>query len=483
VICRANVHSVNITGTLRTQNGISTSMTRSSSAPNIAAANAQGRYELSELRKSRSEECSGGQLFRLTPVIRLRVAMTEYTDRHDALREKVVATQQALAGLSPEQRESGGDELERLEEVLGFAATVLDQVDPELVRDSTHNTLSQTFESVAVNASSPTLNERAVADQLLAALAEIPGDPREIEASKVKESAANFQRSAQQRLNALEEQIESAHASANEVATDLETRRQQIIALIEETKAALDVQTNTRWEEIEASVTSLEGTAQNHVQRLDALVTDQQEAFRKAQDERAEEHRENEKSFEAQMEKLTAEAQARTGNLISEIEEMKERSAELVGTIGVTGTASRYGEEADEQRGTADHWRFGTVLLGVLAVAAAIAAAFDHKAATIGAKIGIAILLGGVATYTARQSARHRRREEHAKQLQLDLAAFPVFIGALPEEARDEETIRMVRRSFRGASSHISDEDEPGLGSFSQFLQRRKRAKEADGDE
>ena len=30
----------------------------------------------------------------------------------------------------------------------------------------------------------------------------------------------------------------------------------------------------------------------------------------------------------------------------------------------------------------------------------------------------------------------------------------------------------MVRRSFRGASAHLADEDEPGLGSFSLFLQR-----------
>jgi hypothetical protein len=92
-----------------------------------------------------------------------------------------------------------------------------------------------------------------------------------------------------------------------------------------------------------------------------------------------------------------------------------------------------------------------------------------------------AVLLGGVAAYTARQSARHRGREEHARRLQLDLTAFPVFVEALPEEDKVAATIWMAERSFLlGARGFVDDEDDGGPSVLSQFIARRKKA---DADE
>jgi hypothetical protein len=154
---------------------------------------------------------------------------------------------------------------------------------------------------------------------------------------------------------------------------------------------------------------------------------------------------------------------------------MKDRSAELVGAIGITGTAERYGKEFDEQKTAANSWRIVTLGLGVLAVAAAVVAAFDHKATTAGTKLAIAVLLGGVAAYTARQSARHRSREEHARQIQLDLTAFPVFVEALPDEDKVAATVWMAERSFLGARGSVEDEDDGGPSVLSQFIARRKK--------
>jgi|NGEPerStandDraft_8_1074529.scaffolds.fasta_scaffold29769_2 hypothetical protein len=164
---------------------------------------------------------------------------------------------------------------------------------------------------------------------------------------------------------------------------------------------------------------------------------------------------------------------------MNEIEEMKERSAALVGIIAANGTAGRYGKEFTEQRETADFWRWVTVVFGVLAVVAAILAAFDNKAATVGVKLGITILLGGVAAYTARQSSRHRSREEHARQLQLDLAAFPAFIEGLPPDAQETATVWMAERSFLGATTVEEDEDS-GPGVLSQAIQARRNKTESE---
>jgi hypothetical protein len=45
------------------------------------------------------------------------------------------------------------------------------------------------------------------------------------------------------------------------------------------------------------------------------------------------------------------------------------------------------------------------------------------------AKLGVSAVFGGLATYTARQSGRHRKKEEErARNLQLELTAFAPFI-------------------------------------------------------
>jgi hypothetical protein len=148
-----------------------------------------------------------------------------------------------------------------------------------------------------------------------------------------------------------------------------------------------------------------------------------------------------------------------------------------VGAIGITGTAERYGEEFREQRKVANIWRRVTIVVGLLAAAAALWAASEGDATKAGAKIAIAILVGGVGFYTARQSARHRHREEHARQLQLDLTAFPVFVESLPDEERADETIMMGRRSFRGALPEPPPEaDDPGLSMLGHLRSRQRRA-------
>jgi uncharacterized membrane protein YsdA (DUF1294 family) len=265
-----------------------------------------------------------------------------------------------------------------------------------------------------------------------------------------------------------------------ELTANLEGRRAEIDALAEQFRVQQEEAIEARFAQLDARTQDLQAAAERHAQSIEALMTEQAEVFRKAQDERAEEHREREKGHQSNFELLEASTKRRTDTLVSEITAMKDRSAELVGAIGITGTAERYGKEFDEQQATANKWRIVTLALGVLAVVAAIVAAFDHNATTAGTKLAIAVLLGGVAAYTARQSARHRSREEHARRLQLDLTAFPVFVEALPEEDKVAATIWMAERSFLGARGFVADEDDGGPSVLSQFIARRKKT---DADE
>src|SRR5205085_213548 len=91
----------------------------------------------------------------------LALAMSEYDDRKKGLRKQLAQAHKGLASLSDEQRESAGEELRRLEETLGFTATVVDQTDPALIPDSVHNALSQTIESLTANAADAAVNPKA----------------------------------------------------------------------------------------------------------------------------------------------------------------------------------------------------------------------------------------------------------------------------------------------------------------------------------
>lgn len=366
------------------------------------------------------------------------------------------------------------DRRERAREVLAYISLTLSTTDPVLLASSVVGELTQRF--------TQTTNEPGLGGDdrfndwiggLLNAVGRLPvGSGRQFEQA-AKKAAKTFQRSAQQRFSAVERRSAKAQSDVEALTANLEGRRAEIDALAERFRAQQEEAIEARFTQLDARTQDLQATAERHAQSIEALMTEQSEAFRKAQDERAEEYRERDKGYESHFETLEADAKRRVDALVSEMNTMRDRSAELVGAIGITGTAERYGKEFDEQQKAANQWRIVTLALGVLAVAAAIVAAFDHKATTAGTKLAIAILLGGVAAYTARQSARHRSREENARRLQLDLTAFPVFIEALPEEDRDAATVWMAERSFLGARGLV-DDDDGGPSLLSQFLARRK---------
>jgi hypothetical protein len=364
---------------------------------------------------------------------------------------------------------------ERALAVLAYTQLMIEGSDAVLISSVVASELEATLTEF-VNAPEQLASESGPwVDRLLDLTGRLPrAQGRDFEQA-AKKAATTFQRSAQQRFAAVEKRAEEAQSNVGALAENLEGQRAEINAFAEQFRVQQEDAAEARFAQIEARTQDLQLAAERHAQSIEALMTEQAEVFRKAQDERAEEHREREQGYQSNFELLDASTTRRADTLVSEIATMKDRSAELVGSIGITGTAERYGKEFEEQQATANNWRMVTLGLGALAAVAAIVAAFDHNATTAGTKLAIAVLVGGVAAYTARQSARHRSREEHARRLQLDLTAFPVFIEALPEEDKDAATVWMAERSFLGARSGVEDEDDGGPSVLSQVIARRKK--------
>jgi uncharacterized coiled-coil protein SlyX len=388
-------------------------------------------------------------------------------DRLGVLRAEIEAAQRALAELDGETRSSYPAELKFMEDVLGFAALVLERSDAELLSDQIFASIQAAAQNVSGNPAAALPNAQAGAwgDAILQAVTRLPAArDRDLEQA-AKRAAANLQRAAANRLKALLRDITNASTQVEELRGDIETRSTEFGERIEARSA-----------ELETKIAELESTVASQREALDQLMTRHTSEFSEAQGQRASEFQEQSAATRTQLRELTEEAQQDISREVGEIRRMQEESAQLVGAIAVTGTAERYGIEADTQQSIADRLRLTTIVLALAAVGMAVWAAVhpNQSGGAIAAKLGVSLVLGGLAAYTARQSGRHRAREETARSLQLDLTAFGPFIESLQDEQQEEERVIMTRRTFGRTAVAKPLEEEFGPGPFS-FLMRRKQ--------
>jgi hypothetical protein len=400
--------------------------------------------------------------------------MSEQQERLKHIREHVNDAHDELHALDEAERKPYQSELKRLDEVIAYAAVVLDATDAELLSTNAFQAIRTAASNISNHALSALQNAESYGDGLLDAIALLPvARGREVE-QQVKEAAANFQRAAKQRLRAFEEDVKKARKELADLSPTIDARSAEIKAVIEnETKV------------FEAKLADFETAIATHQQALDEQLTRQSQAFTEAQEERAGGFQEVVERAQGQLHQIHQQAQDEVEAHVAEIRRMEEDSARLVGAIGLAGTAERYSEEARDQNKTANTFRWLAVLVALGAVAMAVIASLHHDQTTqsLTAKLAVSALLGGLSAYLARQSGRHRRREEHARSLQLELTAFSPFIEPLSSEQQEEERVIMTRKTFGKTTAPGASEEEPGPAPLSFLLQRRRKQLEAETDD
>jgi hypothetical protein len=350
--------------------------------------------------------------------------MSEVNERTERLHAALGLAAEALGSLTDEQRAAASGGAELLERVVAYAQVVVSQTDGDLVTDGAFSAIESGATGISNDPVTTAGSARTYADALLSPLTTFPAArDRDVEQS-VKEIAANFQRSTSKRLNALETEIASKRAA---VERSLAQLRESVGKEATELGTRIDVETAALQTKLDEFETTL--TAQR--QAISQALERQSETFSQAQEERSE-------SFQAEIanskEELTSmlnDAGIDVEARVREIRRMEEESSGLVHSIGLGGTAERFGEEWDSQRKVADKLRTLTILLALAAVAMAVFAVVRdvEDTSAVLAKLGVSLVLGALATYTARQSGRHRAREERARALQLELTAFAPFVS------------------------------------------------------
>jgi lysozyme family protein len=349
------------------------------------------------------------------------VAMLTHEQRLNRLRGHVGDAQAELHGLPAEERDAHEADLARLDAVLAHADALLATADPRLLSTAAFTSVQTAAARISNDPRAALDDADACADALVDALSLLPASGAGREARQARE----FLRSAARRVRAVREDVDAESGRLTALRSEVESWK----SAAEETIAA---------------------QADRHRQTF-------------------EEHRQAEAAeFRSGMDAFRAEFEER----VAEIRRMESETATLVEAIAVAGTWEHYRRQSRRQRIVAEVLRGLAVLATLGAVTAALltTAWMDTTTDALVASLVAAAVLVGLAAYFARQSARHRAREEETARVQFELAAFSPFVESLPPERREEERVLMTRKLFGTAPPAPADEHGAATG----FLWRRK---------
>jgi hypothetical protein len=279
----------------------------------------------------------------------------------------------------------------------------------------------------------------------------------------------------------LRQEMDAQSTSFTESANDTERRLEDATKAAEQQFAALGKTADERAAEIvaesETKIAELRAEIGTQKGRLDQAIAQQQSSFAEEQSRRLEQfsgaQEKRETAFAERTEALIAEMRpklealaATAASSVEELSRQERRAAQIVGITAASNVAESYIKEAKEQRQQADWWRYGAlafvaILIGYAVFLALVAQpAADSSVAEwlryLGTKASLGGLIGAPFFYATGQSGRHRRREEEAKRLALELTSFRPFLSELPEQERAKEIIAATPRYFPGAESSPS---------------------------
>jgi hypothetical protein len=347
-----------------------------------------------------------------------------------------------LHGLPPKQRKGQETSLARLDCVVAYAGAVLDATDPDLISTAAFDSIQSA--AITISNSPRTALDKADActDVLVDALAMLPAPrtgEREQELGAIAADLAARLQSIGQGVDAEAERLQALRSDVDRWSSEVQQDLARRSAALEE-QAAL-----------------------------------QKQAFEQSQRANAAELQTSIDAFRAELERTQGQAHDEAEEHLAEIRRMEGECATLVETLAVAGTSEHYRRQGRRQRVVAEVLRGLAVLatLGAVALALLAMVQADPTAESLIANLFAAALLVGLAAYLARQSTRHRAREEDAARVQFELAAFSPFIEALTPEQREEERVMMTRKLFGTAAPPATGkEDGAAVGFLSQGRRR-----------
>ncbi len=238
----------------------------------------------------------------------------------------------------------------------------------------------------------------------------------------------------------------------------------------EEAGAAL-----ARLHEVQAEVEKTTG-------RLNELISGQDAKFREAQDKWAARLDDAFSKAENDLSQGYAAFIKRASEAQEHITELEDDISKTAAELGGQGIAIDNYKESEEQTTRAFWWTIVTLI--ILAIAAGIPILIgiensDQSPESVVGKVTVALILAGIAGYTAGVARHHRQRAATARRLAIELIAFGPFIAPLEKVDRDDLRSTIVWRFFGPPDAVNQDPDaQPTPGpQIQQLLSARRKAR------
>lgn len=351
-------------------------------------------------------------------------------------------------------------ELGRLTRIAVLAESHLNNTDPELVSQQMLDQLSTAVQSTCESVTRLMQQAQSdqdvdwqqaneVADQILTALSIWPPLQVAHHASAVRQATEELGVRSAELLRTLGTEVDELSARLREIERQSQEAANEGLQRIEETRARLD--------ELSAAIDQQKARIDEQVQSHEGMFSQAQEERRQQFDGLINEQRQYLEAALNEIREASAKEAQEARNVaqshLEELEKLRDKAKELVGVIGRTGMTGGYQKDAEAESKAADLWRRWTIglliaailVLGATAVLASASVLDLRRTLTNWALTGV---FGAAATYTARESSKHRQNARRARALELALASIGPYLEPLPAEKRHEILGQLVHVFF-----------------------------------
>lgn len=315
--------------------------------------------------------------------------------------------------------------------------------DPVTTSKPTANEVRETSESLRNQLSQAVADGGGTitgpAEDLLTALSRL----RHVDGTEqaAKEAALRFRQSLDPRLRSLKREVDRIETVLNDASESAGAQAEGL-------SQRLDV---------------LKGEINNTEARVSELISDQDSKFTEAQEERRKEFAAVVKGAEAGVTDLQKNLEKQRGEVFERLDEIKAEVADTAAAIGGRATSFGHGAESIEQEALYHRWSFITIALligaALVPISFGILKAKQSPESVIG-KAVVALLIAGVASYTAGVARHHRDRAAHARRMELEMTSFDPFVAPLDRDDRDDLRSTIVWRFF-GPEAEPQEPDSP----------------------
>ncbi|HEY5816724.1 MAG TPA: hypothetical protein VIS95_10370 [Solirubrobacterales bacterium] len=366
--------------------------------------------------------------------------------------------------------------LARLEPALDYVGALLASADTALVTPQMLEGLAAPIQQISSALTPLKDNEdfeqlptlQANVDALLNAAMQIAGAIGVWAKTDQKKAAAQLGEAATEKTHQLQQQASNLQGQLNQLQEQAKEAAESVKAAAVERANELQTQLNTLKEEADAESAKVQGAIDEFGAQFNSEQDTRSTQFEEKQKELADKAEqviqegkdaaaEALKSDQESAKQAVSDLTERSNETMAFLSEKKQEAIDMVDVAATSSTAGGFKKEAEEQRSQADLWRYIAIIGGAIAaVVALVAVAFAVEgigggdASLIIAKIAAITLLLGIAGYAAGQSGQHRRREQRARRLYLELVAFKPFSEPLSDD--DKTTVRkdFIERLFVG---------------------------------